>query len=323
MDTSWFQIRYIKLHFTLQFPEDSILPKDKVSGLRGGMGEMLLRSNCVADRRCSECGFDSECIVRRTMYSRFDHSARSVNVGESIGYVLECENNETVFPAGSMLDFNLILFGKTIVYFNQYMQAFFALGRQGFGKECARFEIISVKNSSLEDILSGSSIYMENYQISLISDYVAYRMKQWAKKENRNIIQFKSPLSIKYRGEMVETLSLEALLWAVVHRLYLLNCFEGNHLGDLQAEPYLRTESNGERVMVFADSLPDMCQQNTMRVGIRRYSTRQEQAMVFEGIKGKMQLSEIPEALLPILFAGELIHVGKNTSFGFGRYKLY
>ena len=63
------KIRYIKLHFTVSMLEDTELPIEKVSALRGGMGEMLLRANCVRDRECGKCDFESECIVRRTMYS--------------------------------------------------------------------------------------------------------------------------------------------------------------------------------------------------------------------------------------------------------------
>ena len=47
----YFSTKYIKLHFTLIFPERSVLPVNKVSALRGGMGEMLLRMNCISDRK--------------------------------------------------------------------------------------------------------------------------------------------------------------------------------------------------------------------------------------------------------------------------------
>lgn len=40
-------IRYTKLTFVVQFTEDTMLPKQKVSAIRGGIGEMLLRANCV------------------------------------------------------------------------------------------------------------------------------------------------------------------------------------------------------------------------------------------------------------------------------------
>lgn len=43
-------IRYTKLTFVVQFTEDTMLPKQKVSAIRGGIGEMLLRANCVRGR---------------------------------------------------------------------------------------------------------------------------------------------------------------------------------------------------------------------------------------------------------------------------------
>ena len=73
MDTKVYnalKIRYIKLHFTVAMLEDTYLPADKVSALRGGMGEMLLRANCVRDRNCACCDFESECIVRRFLYAK-------------------------------------------------------------------------------------------------------------------------------------------------------------------------------------------------------------------------------------------------------------
>ena len=48
------KIRYIKLHFTVSMLEDTELPVEKVSALRGGMGEMLLRPNCVRARECGK-----------------------------------------------------------------------------------------------------------------------------------------------------------------------------------------------------------------------------------------------------------------------------
>ena len=86
------QIRYVKLRFGLRIAEDTRLPVNKVSAIRGGIGEMLLRANCIRDRQCKSCDFESECIVRRTLYSRFEEKPDFVTSGDSVGYVLECEN---------------------------------------------------------------------------------------------------------------------------------------------------------------------------------------------------------------------------------------
>ena len=44
--------------------------------------------------------------------------------------------------------------------------------------------------------------------------------------------------------------------------------------------------------------------------------------MILHGIEGQMALETIDEEVLPVLLAGELVHVGKNSRFGFGRYQV-
>lgn len=210
------QIRYIKLHFSISFTEDAILPVHKVSAIRGGMGEMLLRANCIRDCVCESCDFETECIVRRTMYSKFSLKPNYVTNGESIGYVLECENYQTFFPEGETLSFNLILFGNTIVYFNQYLQAFYMLGRYGIGAGHAKF-------------------------------------------------------------------------------IYMLDCFEG---------------INNNFYHNYQVPIPEMSNQKAKHVKVCRYSFRQGH-MSLHGITGFIQLKELYPETIPVLLAGELIHIGK------------
>lgn len=165
-------IRYTKLTFTIEFTEDTMLPKQKVSAIRGGIGEMLLRANCVCGRECEKCDFLDECIVQRIMYSKYEKKPSFVTTGESVGYVLECDNYKEEFYQGDQLSFQLILFGKNIVYFNQYLQAISMLGVSGLGKHQAHFIIVSVKNQYWQDILVNNSIQMGNYQISTLGEYI-------------------------------------------------------------------------------------------------------------------------------------------------------
>ncbi len=65
-------ISYIKLRFSLVFEQDTILPRNKVSALRGGMGEMMLQQNCIKDRNCKSCRFKEACIVHRTLYTKME-----------------------------------------------------------------------------------------------------------------------------------------------------------------------------------------------------------------------------------------------------------
>ena len=302
------QIRYVKLHFKVAFLEDTTLPVNKVSALRGGMGEMLLRANCVRDRQCGQCDFETECIVRRTMYSKFEKKPAYVTKNESIGYVLECENYHTEFPEGATLDFNLILFGKTIVYFNQYLQAFYALGMNGIGKEQARFQIVSLTNTRKQDIINGNSVFMEQYIVQPISDYVEYRMGQFKRRGPEGRLVFKTPLCLKYQDEFLQEFHMEGILNAVKRRIHMLDYFEqieNNFYYDYQVK------------------VPEILGQEHRFVKVNRYSSRQEGRMELKGIEGVARISDLTERTLCLLLAGELIHIGKNTSFGFGRYRVF
>lgn len=313
MEQQWenvLKIRYVKLHFTAAFLEDTRLPVDKVSALRGGMGEMLLRANCVRDRRCENCDFEPECIVQRTIYTKYEIVPRFVTTNDSIGYILECENYQQEFVAGDFLQFNLLLFGKAIVYFHQYMQAFAALGREGLGKNHARYGIVSVTNTQNEPLLADNAIYMQNYRIQTIAEYVKYRLGHFHWEDCQNRLVFHVPVTLKYQGKFLEEYHMETIWNAVLRRIYMLECFEGMEY----------TIYDLEGLKNFA--LPDVVGQKARRVSVRRYSSTQDRKMLLSGIKGYAQLDMIPAQILPALFAGELIHIGKNTSFGFGRYSV-
>ncbi len=274
------QVRYVKLHFGLRITEDTRLPMNKVSAIRGGIGEMLLRANCIRDRQCGSCDFESECIVRRTLYSRFDEKPDFVTSGDSVGYVLECEDYGEDFYEGDLLEFHLILFGKTIVYF---------------------------RNTTGKDMLRGSEILMERYEVKTLWDYVTYRQRSFVGRALPDRICFRTPTTLKYRGKIQQMFSLEAILPALCRRIHMLDCFEGLECEMLKWEgiyPKVRTESS-EQIAVY------------------RYSSTQDQKMPLRGIRGGMQLEKIPEDLILLLLAGEVTHIGKNTSFGFGRYRLF
>lgn len=301
------QIRYIKLHFTVVFTEDTVMPKYKASALRGGMGEMLLRANCISDRNCAVCGFEPECVVRRTMYSKFERRPEFVTSGESVGYVLECENYTEVFRAGDEMEFCLLLFGRTIVYFNLFLQAFYALGMCGIGKYKSRFQVASVANSKKESILEGNNdIYMQRYQVMNVADYVAYRMGGAGSGAVCEMV-FKTPLALKYQGEMLREFHMEAIIKSAARRIYMLDCYEGLDAGPYESAP---------------GQVPEMLSQKARHIAVPRYSSTQDSKMVLHGIEGSVAFEAPGEDVLALLYAGELLHIGKNTSFGFGRYRV-
>ena len=302
------QARFVKLHFTVAFHTDSRLPSDKVSALRGGMGEMLLRMNCIRDRQCEICDFESECIVQRTMYSKFEKKPEFVTTGGSVGYVLECADYRENFKSGDTLDFNLILFGKTIVYCYQFVQAFCEMGaKTGIGKYHAMFRIVGIKNIEGQHILEGDSTNMNKLIVHVLHDYIMFRKMRFDMEQGEKMMIFDTPLALKHQNEFLQEFQMWPIVNAVRRRIYMLDCFEG-----IESDIY-----NGKK-----DDLPEFVYQERQMVTVRRYSSRKKEKMLMKGIKGYALLPELPQDIIYLLLAGELIHIGKNTSFDFGKYHI-
>ena len=297
------KVKYIKLHFSIKMTEDTVLPVQKASALRGGMGEMLLRINCIRDRNCESCEFELECIVRRVMYSKMRIQPAFMSSGDSVGYVVNCENYEENFRAGDTLDFDILLFGRMAVYFGQILQAFQYLGYSGLGKNKSHFEIVEVTNSKRERIMDGNDIYMARINLMSIGDYVAYRKKDAGKTEK---LVFHTPLALKEQGEYLKEFDISAIVRAIERRLYMLNCYEG-----------IETERKD-----YSEYYPDQTAQRSKNFSVRRYSNRHDQKIRLDGICGDVTIENVEEEIQELLLAGELIHIGKNTSFGFGRYSV-
>lgn len=307
------RIRYIKLHFTLVILENGTLPRTKVSALRGGMGHALLMANCIRDEYCEACDFSEDCLVQRMMYPKMKIRPDFMNTKDSEGFVIECEDTREWVHTGDELSFNLLLFGRTIVYFQQYLQAFYYFGMQGIGREHVRFQISKVTNTVGETLVEGSSIYKERYTVMLVSDYVRHRL---ASAEVRKIVDrdccrlvFQSPLALKYQGEMQEHFLPEAIIAAIERRIFILNCYEGNE------------EYSKDIAALAEEHIPAVLNERVWPERVKRYSGTQNSKVAFNGIRGWCDLKGL-EDTIELLLAGELLHIGKNTSFGFGKYTL-
>ncbi len=303
-------IKYIKLHFTVALLEDTKLPIYKVSALRGGMGEMLLRANCICDRNCERCDFEPECIVHKTLYSKYNLRPKFVTAKDSIGYILECEDDRETFRGGDLLRFNLILFGKAIVYFNQYIGAFLALGKEGVGKGHSKFQIISITDTRGKQFLIEGFKDRKQHQLYTLGEYGSYRAKQIQENYSKHRITFQSPVTLKHQNEFQNVFQMETIWEAVLRRIYMLECFEGM---DCSIYDCMNLEGN---------KMPVIEEQVCKDVFVTRYSSTQNKKMALWGVKGYAELGHMPDELLLVLAVGELTHIGKNTSFGFGKYKL-
>lgn len=300
-----FEIPYVKLNFYAEILEDTRMPVTKTAALRGGMGEMLLRQNCVSDRNCESCRFQKACVVRHTFYSYMEKKPAYVTGKESVGYLIECRDFAENFSKGSIFNFSLILFGESIVFFNIFLQALSQLGMMGIGKWKSRFWIKEVRNAAGECILCENQVDMRQYHIETVSDYILRRKKELTNRAQLYTMTFVSPLCMKYQQTYMKKFYSEAIVKGSARRVQMLDYYI-----EIEAE-----------LPDFAD-YPKIRNQSVKFETVKRYSSTQDSQMILKGISGRIVLEGIQEDCLDCLIAGELIHIGKNISFGFGQYVL-
>lgn len=300
-----YNIRYIKLNFTVEILRQCTLPYFKNSALRGGMGRMLMEFSCIGDENCDLCNEKEECIVNKVMYPKFKIQPNFIADSKSVGYIIQCLDKKQHYKKGDRLNFSVTLLGETTKYVDYFIYSFDALGCKGLGSKDGKYKIISVKDDDGVIIFANGEIEKHNIFIKTLEDYVKRRYGQIVNRPQimMNIV---TPLRYKLKGQYKNNIDYKDLLIALNRRIEVLNCFEGNSYGGaIECDENFIVESNLE------------WKENT------RYSSRQKTKMKLGGIEGRIDLYCNNDKVIELLCAGEIIHIGKNTSFGLGKYILY
>lgn len=299
-----FEIEFIKLKVKIKLKDHSILPIYKESAIRGGIAEILRKGSCDTNDDCDKCKDREDCLYTNTIYSNYEIKPKFITKGESVGFVLSCDNRKENFMAGDILSFTITLLGKTINYFNDFVQSIIKLGKKGLGKYAAKFKVVTIEDSQGQILWKNENYYMDHFCPTTVSDYIVQRKQQ---KGGFGVLCFKTPCTIKFESKFIKEFHMQAIMNSIYRRIYMLNCFIGN-----------------DCLLYYPDKreLPVITKQYVNEKEVRRYSSYREMAIMLKGIEGFAWLGDIQEHLLDYLLAAEVVHIGKNTRFGFGKCRL-
>ena len=105
----------------------------------------------------------------------------------------------------------------------------------------------------------------------------------------------------------IQEFDVVAIIEALKRRMYMLLCFEGIESDMMEWSP---------------EHVPRAVSEEHYSVTVKRHSNRKKSDILLKGIEGKLTVDNITPELLSLLLAGEITHIGKNTSFGFGGYRI-
>lgn len=309
----------------IRFETEAKLPAWKGSALRGGFGSSLRKSCCPDVRmRCTICRYRSMCayaIVFEGPHPTHSEVLMANNYVEKPLVLDYPDTPQELFKAGDILEFDFMLAGSAIEHFAKITMAFDALGKEGMGtgREGGlgkyALESITSKNS-----FSGESKQVfnrETDQISLknhipvqYSDAEALAKK--IGRQGRLKLVFTTPTQIVHEGQMQEVPPFHTLIRRLQSRISNL------------AQFYCREETGWD----FPDRIERASKVKTesscaTNKKVVRYSRRAGRIHTFEGCLGEISYSgDIDTDLLASIIFGTVTHVGKKTTFGFGKYVL-
>lgn len=309
------KIPYIKTFFKAEVLEELYLPYFKGSTFRGVFGNTFKKIVCVLKNQvCNECLLKSSCIYSYIFETPFlgDKPFYNFSKYKNIPHPFVIEpplDKKRFFKPGDELVFSVVLIGKSINYLPYFIYTFSECGNSGIGKGRGKYKLKEVYTD-------GQLIYNEKDRkiITPIIEYLEiednFLFEKSLETDGELTLHLITPLRIKSRNDLIRTLEFQTLVKHLLLRLNFLSFF---HCG-------------GEQLNWNYDSVFEIAKKNkivedkTYWWDWERYSSRQNTKIKLGGIVGEIRYCGIIEPFKSLLKAGEILHVGKNTSFGLGKY---
>lgn len=313
--------------FTMRAEVEAWLPRYKGSTLRGAFGNALKQAVCIRrDLNCEICLVRPSCVYTHLFETQPPEGVAAFR-GQKYAphpYVLEppLEEKQKYAP-GERLAFDLTLIGRAIDYLPYVIFAIEQAGRKGLGQRHGRFVLESVlwRDGEGHDhvIYDSATQRMASGSFSYHADQIINRRRAQldivdARPLNLKLA-FLTPTRLQVQGDLQGGISFEALIRSLLRRLWQLTLVHGS--GELAIDHRAVIE-RAKSVRVVESAL--------RWLDWERYSNRQQTKMKLGGLVGEVEygFAEAEElaAFLPLVILGELLHVGKNTTFGLGRYEI-
>ncbi len=311
------KISYIKTEFVIEPIEELHLPFFKGSTFRGVFGNTFRKVTCTLKRlKCENCILKSSCIYSYIFETPPIVQSPILNMDKyktvPHPFILEPPlHNGRLYKKGEEIKFSLIIIGKAINYFPFFVYTFEKCGEFGMGKGRGKFFLKKVQDDKeiLYDHLS-KNIKSPRKKILEISESIEL------KEDKQNIesitINILTPIRIKHERKLLTELYFFVLIKSLMLRLNLIHYFHCEERDLTWAYKDIIEEA---KKIIIKES-------NIRWFDWSRYSSRQGTKMKLGGIIGKITYEGRIKPYMEILKAGEIFHVGKNTTFGLGKYEI-
>ncbi len=296
-------------------PQGLLLPPYKGAVFRGGFGLVFRRVVCaLRERECLHCLLKEKCPYAYIFETSPPPDAQALSNYESIPRPFALEppaETKTAYSPGERLDFNLVLIGRAIYYLPYFVVVFREMGQAGLGRGRRPFLLEEVTAAGLEEeelLYTRATNTVRSIDLSYLGADLIVNAPQQC---NRLEVEFETPMRLVDGGKQAEVPEFHILFRQAMRRISALAYFHHGH--SLEAD-YAGLTERSRRISVVENK--------TRWRSFERFSRRQNQRISMGGLIGSAVYEGNLEEFLPWLALGEHLHVGKNTVFGLGKYKI-
>ncbi len=296
------KLKYSVVRFTIEFENGIYFKQQPHFQIRGILGANLKKIACFQRSiKCSECFLKENCAYS-WLFETYIPKDNTVLQGRDRGshpfFIRSVKRRKDT----DIFDIDTVFIGKALDYIPYVFGAFEKAGRDGILKERYKYSIVSVKIGNTELLTDGNlsePLPPEEFQIDTNN-----REEKTDKKININLI---TPLRLKKKGEIVENPGTEEIFDASFNRLNILCRMFGEYEDDLRMPEF--SVKKEDKNLSWSDS--------------GYYSSRQKKKIVLGGFKGEIKTEIAAEkSFFDILEYASVFNIGKNVSFGLGRFSM-
>ncbi len=300
-----------------------ILPPNKGSTLRGGFGNAFKKVICtLKEKDCSDCILRERCVYSYVFETPPPTGTKVMRKYRSVPHPFIIEpppERKMGYKPGDDLAFGLTLIGKAIDYLPYFIYTFDELGNIGIGKGRGKYKLKTVwqKKTNSSPTENKTQIYSSETKklTSFNSETLAFNSEQLNDNNASTAsltLKFLSPTRVYYSGRLTCDLEFHILIRQLQRRVSMLSYF---HCGGDPSQWDFKGFIDKAKYITIKNK-------NLRWYEWQRYSARQDQKINMGGFVGDITYEGNIAPFLSLLNAGEILHVGKGTTFGLGRYEM-
>lgn len=286
-----FDLKYLPLKISLVSLERAELPPYLGSTLRGAIGQSLYR----IDREA------------------YDYLYKNVKKGDNQQdivkpYIIippEFCGDKYIVERGEKLVFEFVLLGDAVKYAPSLVFALQNIGQYGLGAQRYPFSLLKIVNREEQRILWRKNIYYKTGENEM--RIFCRRLQKVTGAE----IELLTPLRIRRNGQLLTDIQFQTLVRNITSRMIAITERYGGWVD--------RDET--ERLVMLAGEVKTV-KEDLRILHLERYSNRVKEKMDFSGLMGSLEYEGGLTPFVPWLSAAQILHIGRNTTFGMGKIEV-